>query len=96
VSIYEGIPYSMMEAIASGIPIIGCNVCGVPEIVTEQTGLLLPAVPEPKKTAIQITEFLSNKSRNLSFRQGVIAFGKQFYQAESNYSKFIQTELCLE
>ncbi len=92
----EGIPMSMMEAIASGIPVIGCNVCGVPEIVTEQTGLLLPAVPEPKKTAIQITEFFSNKSRNLSFRQGVIAFGKQFYQAESNYSKFIQTELCVE
>ena len=96
VSIYEGIPYSMMEAIASGIPVIGCNVCGVPEIVTEETGLLLPAAEEPKQMALRVSEFLRSQSRNHSFRQGVKAFGKQFYDAEMNYSEFIQTQLCAE
>lgn len=94
VSIYEGIPYSMMEAISAGIPIIGCNVCGVPEIVTEQTGMLLTAVPEPKQTALLMTEFLRTQSSNLSFREGVKAYWKQQYLAEINYSEFIQTHLC--
>lgn len=96
VSIYEGIPYSMMEAIASGIPIIGCNVCGVPEIVTEQTGLLLQAAEEPKQMALRVSEFLKSQSRNYSFRQGVKAYWKQFYKGEANYSEFIQTQLCVE
>lgn len=90
VSIYEGIPYSMMEAIASGIPIIGCDVCGVPEIVTEQTGLLLPAVEEAKQMAHQITEFLTSQSRNRAFRQGVKSFWERNYTATDNYSRFIQ------
>lgn len=96
VSIYEGIPYSMMEAVSAGIPIIGCKVCGVPEIVTEQTGLLLPAVEQPKQMTLLVSEFLTSQSRNHSFRQGVKAFGKQFYDAETNYSEFIQIQLCAE
>jgi colanic acid/amylovoran biosynthesis glycosyltransferase len=92
----EGIPMSMMEAIASGIPVIGCNVCGVPEIVTEETGLLLPALSAPGQTGILVTEFLNTKSRNRNFRQGVKTYGKQFYQAETNYSAFVQNQLCAE
>jgi colanic acid/amylovoran biosynthesis glycosyltransferase len=92
----EGIPMSMMEAVASGIPVIGCNVCGVPEIVTEETGLLLPALSAPGQTGILVTEFLNTKSRNRNFREGVKTYGKQFYQAETNYSAFVQNQLCAE
>ncbi|MBM3921215.1 MAG: glycosyltransferase [Sphingomonadales bacterium] len=92
----EGIPMSMMEAIASGIPIIGCDVCGVPEIVTEETGLLLPSAEKPGQIARKITEFLTSQSRNLAFRQGVKAFWKQHFNAEINYNTFVQHLTCAE
>src|SRR5690606_34587560 len=40
VSESEGIPVSLMEAISFGIPVAGPDVCGVPELVTKDTGLL--------------------------------------------------------
>jgi glycosyltransferase involved in cell wall biosynthesis len=35
---YENAPMSVLEAYARGIPVIGANVGGIPELVTEQTG----------------------------------------------------------
>jgi glycosyltransferase involved in cell wall biosynthesis len=93
VSEYEGIPYSMMEAIATGIPLVGCNVCGVPEIVTDQTGVLLPKEVEPETAAIKIVQFLKDKARDRDFRLGVQQFQQQFFNAEGNYKKFIETNL---
>jgi glycosyltransferase involved in cell wall biosynthesis len=90
----EGIPVSLMEAIASGIPVIGCNICGVPEIVTEETGLLLPAIADPVKSAKVIAQFLVEKSRDEPYRSGIKAFWAANYQAEKNYSEFI-SELSL-
>jgi glycosyltransferase involved in cell wall biosynthesis len=85
----EGIPVSMMEAIAAGIPLVGCNVCGVPEIVAEQTGLLLPKEAEPETAAKSIETFLVEKSRDLSFRSGVKSYWAENFMAELNYNNYI-------
>jgi glycosyltransferase involved in cell wall biosynthesis len=89
----EGIPVSMMEAIAAGIPLVGCNVCGVPEIVTQQTGVLLPKEVEPEAAAIKIAQFLKDKARDGNFRIGVQQFQQQYFNAEHNYKKFIEAHL---
>ena len=85
----EGIPVSMMEAIAAGIPLVSCDVCGVPEIVTEQTGLLLPKEAEPETAAKSIETFLVEKSRDLSFRSGVKSYWAENFMAELNYNNYI-------
>lgn len=90
VSNFEGIPFSMIEAIAAGIPVIGCNICGVPELVCKETGLLLNNEPNPKDTAIQIRYFLERKARNLEFRMGVKSFWEMKYNAYNNYIQFIK------
>jgi glycosyltransferase involved in cell wall biosynthesis len=84
----EGIPVSLMEAIASGIPVIGCNVCGVPEIVGEETGLLLPAMPELGITPNELQQFLFHKVRSIHFREGVKTFWNKTYNADKNYPQF--------
>lgn len=89
----EGLPVSLMEAISSGIPVAGCNICGIPEIVSEQTGFLLEANPDPQIAAGQITHFLQHKSRNSDFRTGVKYYWEQHFHAEKNYNRFISEVL---
>ena len=86
----EGIPVSLMEAISFGIPIAGCNVCGMPEIVTSATGLLLDKSPDVGKTAVMISAFLQKKSRDLETRKGVKAFWKNHFNAKENYPRFLE------
>jgi hypothetical protein len=64
-------------------------VCGVPEIVTEQTGLLLPKEAEPETAAKSIETFLVEKSRDLSFRSGVKSYWAENFMAELNYNNYI-------
>jgi glycosyltransferase involved in cell wall biosynthesis len=89
----EGIPVSMMEAISAGIPLVGCDVCGVPEIVTDQTGVLLPKEVVPSTAAEQIETFLTEKSRDLSLRSGVKSYWAENFMAELNYNNYIIRDL---
>jgi glycosyltransferase involved in cell wall biosynthesis len=43
VSSYEGVPVSIMEAMAAGIPILAPSINGIPEIVDNTIGKLIPA-----------------------------------------------------
>lgn len=91
---FEGIPVSIMEAISFGIPVIGCRICGVPEIVTDQTGILLEKEFHPEKAAQRLASFLSRSDDEITlFRKGVKSFWMNNYNAEKNYQQFIQTYL---
>jgi len=92
-SILEGIPVSMMEAISFGIPILGCNICGIPEIVNSDTGLILPTNLELKKVAELTENFLLNKSRDPDYRKGVREFWQKNYHADLNYQEFLNHHL---
>ena len=52
-SIAEGIPITLLEAMATGLPVIASRVGGIPEVVIEETGTLIPAqAPERLTEAI--------------------------------------------
>lgn len=90
VSELEGLPVSLMEAISFGIPIVGCRICGVPEIVTPKTGVLLDLDFKPSQAATQIQYFLNSKARNTDFRKGVREFWAENFDADKNYTDFVK------
>jgi glycosyltransferase involved in cell wall biosynthesis len=87
----EGIPVSMMEAISFGIPILSTDVGGCKEIVTEQTGVLIPLKTEMKEVANIITEFKNSSKNTNEFRQGVRQFWEKHFNAEKNYKDLLNT-----
>jgi colanic acid/amylovoran biosynthesis glycosyltransferase len=81
-SAVEGIPVSMMEAISFGIPILSTDVGGCKEIVTEETGVLIPLKTEMKEVANIITEFKNSSKNTNEFRQGVRQFWEHNFNSE--------------
>ena len=91
VSELEGIPVSIMEAISFGIPVTGCNICGVPEIVTSQTGFLWDVNFKPKEAAKQIESYLTvEESKKEELRSSAKNFWNENFNADKNYKAFIK------
>lgn len=68
-SLWEGLPNSVLEAMAAGLPVIATNVDGCPEIVVDgRTGLLIPPA-DPEALAEAIAELLSDETKRLSMGQ---------------------------
>lgn len=51
---YEGLPYSLIEAIRAGVPIIGRKVAGVEDIITNTNGGCLLDTKDPQRFAQEI------------------------------------------
>lgn len=61
-SYYEGLPTTILEAMACGIPVIGTNVYGTAEAISDgQTGLLIPP-KAPRQLAEAINELLGDRA----------------------------------
>ncbi|MFH1583382.1 MAG: glycosyltransferase family 4 protein [Candidatus Falkowbacteria bacterium] len=61
-SVKEGLPYSILEAMAAGLPIVSTNVGGISEMIgDEKTGLLVKPA-EARELAEKIKTLLNNKT----------------------------------
>lgn len=87
-SISEGIPVSMMECLACGIPIIGTNVGGVSELINEKTGVLISADITAEEFAVTLKNELLNYQFDLEGRKNIIQFFEENYSATRNYNDF--------
>ncbi len=86
VSIYEGIPVSIMEAFSFGIPAIASDVGGTSEIVNKNNGYIVAADIEPNLIAQLILE--CNSTQYFFKRKRAYETWKQNYDADSNYTDF--------
>ncbi len=60
-SLHEGLPNTVLEALAAGVPVIATAVGGIPELIVDgETGYLVPAADEVR-LAKQITAVLNNE-----------------------------------
>jgi glycosyltransferase involved in cell wall biosynthesis len=91
-SVSEGLPVSMMEAISFGVPLIGIQVHGIPEIVTLETGICLPLEATPSQAASALSEVLTPDRFD---RAAIREFSVRNYSASVNYSKFADDLISL-
>jgi len=95
VSSTEGIPVSIMEAMAFSIPVIATNVGGTSEIVDhENNGLLLNENPSIEEIRIGIEYLFSLEKTKFEFlKKNAFNTVNEKFNANTNYSNFY--EQCL-
>lgn len=86
----EGIPVSIMEAIASGIPVIATNVGGVREIVNAQTGRLLDKDFTQEAFDMALNDIYVN---NACYSESAYEYFSNNYNAISNFGDFYDNYL---
>ncbi len=79
----EGVPVSIMEAISFGVPILSTDVGGCKEIVTDETGILVPLETEMEVIAKKITEFKTSHKNTAEFRSNVRLFWENNFNSKN-------------
>jgi glycosyltransferase involved in cell wall biosynthesis len=92
-SLSEGLPISMMEAISFGIPVAATDVGGVSEIVTNDTGILFDVNDSMEQIAIKLKQALL---KNNFDRIKIKNFYKEKFDLERNLRNFIEKALLDE
>ena len=83
-----GVPVSLQEAASFGIPLLGTNVGGIPEIVVHQTGTLIPKDFNTSEVAQFVDDFQKSEQNSNDYRLGVRAFWQKNFEAKNNYNLF--------
>jgi N-acetyl sugar amidotransferase len=82
----EGIPVSMMEAISHGIPIFACRLNGIPEIVNDLTGTLIPLTAGKDEILDELEQTLLRRKFD---RSAIYNFYLKRFNAAHNYNQFV-------
>ncbi|MFT3800672.1 MAG: glycosyltransferase [Burkholderiaceae bacterium] len=85
----EGIPVSIMEAFSTGLPVIAPGVGGIPEILDDGCGHLLPATPRLDEFVAALSTYLDKRASAPDRARAREAWARR-YSAEVNYSQFVE------
>jgi glycosyltransferase involved in cell wall biosynthesis len=88
----EGLPVSMMEAQSYGIPVVARGVGGIPEIVREDTGVLLAPEANPADAAAGLRAALEPGRFGAAAIRG---FFHEHFDAVVNYNRFADSLYAL-
>ena len=86
--LHEGIPVSLMEAMAYHIPVIATATGGIPELITEGTGILVP--PQDSST---LADALERLVRDAGLRRKLALAGHQRVEDAFNIGRVVE-RLC--
>lgn len=83
-----GVPVSLQEAQAHGIPVVGTKVGGIPEIVNDKVGVLLSNNPSEEEIADSIHHIISDENRFMQYRKSSFENWKEKFNEKINYDNF--------
>lgn len=87
-SLFEGLPNVILEAMASGRPIVATAVDGTPELIEHnETGLLVPP-KSPQALQEQILNLLEREDRGEKLGQHAKQMAEQKFSFEQQFKKF--------
>ena len=89
VSKSEGAAVSIMEAMSFGIPIILSNVGGNPEMVVNQSGILLSKDPTPNEISKALQNLISSSKLSKKLKTNSLKTWKDKYCANKNFNIFL-------
>ncbi len=89
-SLIEGLPMSLLEAMAVGIPVIATPVGGIPEvIVNEKNGILVP-IKDPERLSNKILELMQNKKLRADLALNALQTIKEKFSLDSKITEILK------
>ena len=86
----EGIPVSLMEAMAFRVPVISTRICGIPELIEDgHNGFLVPKDDHEALTA-RIKELLTNESLRKVFAENGCRKVREEFDQEMETDKLLE------
>lgn len=92
-SIFEGLGTVLLDAMASGIPIISTNVSGIPEIIENNINGFLSNPKDATNLSLQVLTLLENDEKRSTFIQNGLSTVKKFTaqsMAKQNYKTYLE------
>lgn len=88
--LYEGgLPLSIMEAFASGLPVVGSRIGAVREIVEDGTNGLFYEPTDPASLAERVTWLAANETERRRLADGALATYRARFTPETSYDRLI-------
>ena len=83
----EGLPYSMIEAMAAGLPIVASNVGGIPEVIKDNENGFLINPGDIKEMVSRLNYLIENEDVRLKMKINNKNLIKSDYSLENNIKK---------
>lgn len=88
ISDWEGLPYSILEAMAARLPVIATRVGGIPDLIVEgSTGRLIPP-RDPAALAQALAELAADPARALAFGEAGFERASQTFSLERMLGRY--------
>ncbi len=87
---FEGLPISILEAMRAGLPVVASNVGGVPELVNEETGILVV-----QEDVAALAEALKRLLGDPALASGMGAKGRERYEKDFRAIAMIEKTLTI-
>lgn len=87
---YENCPYSVLETLAMGKPIIGSNLGGIPELVKDNETGLIYKYNSVKELEEKMNDLLNSKEKAVQFGKNAKEIAKKDFSKDEYYDKIIE------